>query len=63
MSKDKFGSEREICVIATCSGNGSSSNKKVLYELDMSHGSNNCPIRVFSIYGEILGCAIDLIDG
>ena len=40
-----------------------SSYKKSFYELKMSHGSNNCPQMVFLLYGEISGCAIDLVYG
>ena len=61
--KDRFGSERERGVVATCWGDGSSSDKKALYESDISCGRNNCPRRVFSMSGEISGCAIDLVDG
>ena len=50
-------------VVATCSGDGSSSDKNALYKSDMSQGRNNCPIRVFLLSGDILGCAIDLVDG
>ena len=39
------------------------SENKALYESDMSRGMNNCPIKVFSMSGDILGCSIDLIDG
>ena len=37
--------------------------KKALYESDMSCGKNNCPRRVSLLFGDILGCAIDLVDG
>ena len=50
-------------VVATCLGGGSSSDKKALYELDMSQGRNNCPRMVFLLSGEISGCSIDLVDG
>ena len=50
-------------VVTTCSGGGSLSDKKALFQSDMSQGSNNCPIRVFPMYVEVLGCAIDLVDG
>ena len=50
-------------VVTTCSGGGSLSDKKALFQSDMSQGRNNCPIRVFSLSGEALGCAIDLVDG
>ena len=50
-------------VVATCLGGGSLSDKKALYDLDMSQGRNKFTKRVFSLSGEILGCAIDLIHG
>ena len=62
-SKDGFRSERDGGVILTCLGGGLSSDKKILYELDMSRGRNNFPIRVFSLSGEIFGCAIDPLYG
>ena len=46
-----------------CLGDNLSSDKKALYESDMSLGSNNCPIRMFYMSEEILGCDIDLVDG
>ena len=50
-------------VVATCSGGDLSSDNKALYELYMSRGRNTCKTRVFSLSGEISGCAIDLLDG
>ena len=50
-------------VVETCLGESSLSDNKALYYLDMSRGRNNFPRRVFSLYGEISGCAIDLLDG
>ena len=50
-------------VIATFSGCSSLSDKKSLYDLDMSKGSNNCPRRVFLLSRDILGFVIDLIYG
>ena len=36
---------------------------KALYDSDMSCGRNNFPRRVSLLFGDILGCAIDLVDG
>ena len=60
--KDRFRSERERGVVATCLGDGYSTDKNALYDSDMSRGRNKCPRRAFLISGEILGCAIYLVD-
>ena len=58
-TKEGFRSEMERGAVVTCSGDGSLSDKKALYELDMSHGRNKCPRMVFLMSGEIPGCSID----
>ena len=62
-SKDRFGCDKGICVVVTCLGGGLSSDKKALYESDMSCGRSNCPRGVFSLSREISGCVIALVDG
>ena len=46
-----------------CLGCGVLSDKKALYESYMSQVRNNLPRRVFSLYEEIMDCAIELVDG
>ena len=50
--KDRLESERDRGGVAVCLGGALLSYKKVLNESDISCGRNNCPRRVFSIWGD-----------